>query len=281
MGISVGEYVYVCVCQEEEEEEEKKNEEQRKDTNDQYSSHAPRNLIRRRRMQHHLIRVLRRVPAHRLRPVIADGVREHFPITVEVGGRDGPADLGVSLEFSFLHRVPEVEGAVGPGGGEDAVHRVDGDAVDGVCLGFAIDCLPRAFEGVVAAGVLADEHDGAAAFDAAARERVRRGEAGEGASLEAETGHFRLENRVWFAEVDDVEVAIGGTDDKHLVARRHCRHSVLALHCRQRRRRAQIPVLHRLVPGPRHEQRLRRVSGVKNHFAAADGLVVRGDLNRR
>lgn len=89
-------------------------------------------LINRNRMQHDLIGRLRRIDGVPFTPVVADGVGEDGAVAVEAGGRDGAADGRVALETMLSVFVPEVEGAVGAGGAEGAVHRVEGDGVDRV-----------------------------------------------------------------------------------------------------------------------------------------------------
>lgn len=81
-------------------------------------------------MQHDLIGRLRGIDCVAFAPVVADSVGEDGAGTVECCGRDGPADLRVPLESMLGVLVPEMEGAVGAGCAEGAVHRVEGDGID-------------------------------------------------------------------------------------------------------------------------------------------------------
>lgn len=105
-------------------------------------------------MQHDLVDRLRGVDRVAFAPVVADGVGEDAAGAVEGRGRDRPAHLRVPLEPMLGVLVPEMEGAVGAGGAEGAVHRVEGDGVDAehvrhvACRGRR---LSVAFEGKVGA----------------------------------------------------------------------------------------------------------------------------------
>lgn len=102
------------------------------------------------RMQHDLVRVLRRVAGVALAPVVADAVCEDGAIAVEGAGRDGPANRRVALEPVLSHAVPEVKGAVRSGGAERAVLRVEGNGVDSIYVGHVIlRRVPVALEGEV------------------------------------------------------------------------------------------------------------------------------------
>lgn len=96
-------------------------------------------------MQLDLGRVLRRVVRVALAPVVGDGVGEDVAVAGEVSCGDGAADVGVALKAVLGVFVPEVECAVGAGGAEGAVLRVEGDGVDGV------DFCDIALRGVVLA----------------------------------------------------------------------------------------------------------------------------------
>jgi hypothetical protein len=99
--------------------------------------------------------ILGRVSAKALAPVVANRVGEDVAFAREACGGDGAADLGVALEAMLCVLVPEVEGAVGAGGAEGAVLRVEGDGVDGVDFGHVAlggVLLAVAFEGEVEAG---------------------------------------------------------------------------------------------------------------------------------
>lgn len=105
-------------------------------------------------MQHDLIRRLGRIDRVPFTPIVTDRVGEDGAGAVESGGGNGAADLRVALEAVLGVLVPEVEGAVGPGGAEGAVDRVEGDCVDGVDVGdvaLARWGLAVAFEGEVGA----------------------------------------------------------------------------------------------------------------------------------
>lgn len=54
----------------------------------------------------------------------------------------------------------------------------------------------------------------------------------------------------------------------------------MALHRRDGLRLPEVPVLDRLIPGSRYQQRLRRIARVGDHLAAADGGIVGGYLLR-
>lgn len=106
-------------------------------------------------MQHdlgHLLLGVLRVP---LAPIIADCIRKDIAVAVERRGNDGPADLRVALEPMLGVLVPEVEGAVGAGGAEGAVLRMEGDGVDAVDVALVARVggrLAVAFEGEVGSG---------------------------------------------------------------------------------------------------------------------------------
>lgn len=107
------------------------------------------------RMQLDLDRVLRGVSAEALAPVVGHGVSEDVAVAGECGGGDGASDFRVALEAVLCVLVPEVEGAVGAGGAEGTVLRVERDGVDGkdfgdVALGGVL--LAVAFEGEIEAG---------------------------------------------------------------------------------------------------------------------------------
>lgn len=111
-------------------------------------------LINRNRMQHDLIGRLRRIDGVPFTPVVADGISEYGAIAVEAGCGDGAADGRVALEAMLSVFVPEVEGAVGAGGAEGAVHRVERDGVDRVHvrrMGAVGRGFPVAAEGEVGA----------------------------------------------------------------------------------------------------------------------------------
>ena len=82
-------------------------------------------------MQHDLVWILLVVKSVACAPVVANGVGKDIPRPVEIRRRDRSADFGVPLEAVLGVFVPEVEGAVGAGGAEGAVHRVEGYSVHG------------------------------------------------------------------------------------------------------------------------------------------------------
>lgn len=86
-------------------------------------------------VQHHLDGLLLVVVLVALAPVVADGVGKDGARLVEGRRHDGPADARVALEAVLSVLVPEVEGAVRPGGAEGAVDGVEGDVVDGEDVG--------------------------------------------------------------------------------------------------------------------------------------------------
>lgn len=78
-------------------------------------------------------------------------------------------------------------------------------------------------------------------------------------------------------QTHNVNVSLCGTDDKQLVLGVHGVHSVLTVDVRDRGRLAQVPVLDRLVPRSRNQD---RPCGTRHidEASTADGLLVRGDL---
>ena len=80
-------------------------------------------------MQHDLIGRLRGIDGVAFAPVVADRVGEDAAGAIECRGRYGSADLRVPFESVLGVLVPEMEGAVGAGCAESAVHRVEGDGV--------------------------------------------------------------------------------------------------------------------------------------------------------
>jgi hypothetical protein len=103
-------------------------------------------------MQLNLDRIPLRIASKPLTPIIAHGIRKDISIFAEARGDDAATDFRVPLETVFGILVPEVECAVGAGGAEGAVLRVEGDAVYRVDFcGFAGGCvlLAVAFEGEV------------------------------------------------------------------------------------------------------------------------------------
>lgn len=83
-------------------------------------------------MQHQLDGLLLVVGLVALGPVVTDRIGKDVTVFVELGRRDGPADVGVALEAVLGVLVPEVKRAVRAGGREGAVLGVEGDVVDRV-----------------------------------------------------------------------------------------------------------------------------------------------------
>lgn len=74
-----------------------------------------------------------------LTPVVANRISKNGTVLVECRGSDAAAYVGVSLEAVLGVLVPEVECPVRPGGAEGAMNWVEGDVVDGVDIGDAVD----------------------------------------------------------------------------------------------------------------------------------------------
>src|ERR1700744_6268375 len=64
------------------------------------------------RMQHDLDRVLRRIMRVAPTPVVGYSVCEDVAVSIECGGANGTADLGVSFQSVLCVLVPEVEGPI-------------------------------------------------------------------------------------------------------------------------------------------------------------------------
>jgi len=118
--------------------------------------------------------------------------------------------------------------------------------------------------------------DSASTLDAANSKTGSVGEAAHNSSLPLERALERLVELVGLREVDDVDVAVGGTNDEHLVSDRvHGVDAILALQGSDGVGCAQIPVLDGLVPRASDEH-----GGVVygDGLDAADRLVVGSDL---
>ena len=83
-------------------------------------------------MQLDLDRICLRVASKALTPVIAHSVGKDVAVFAEARCHDGAAYFGVAFQTVLGVLVPEVECAVGAGGGESAVLGVEGDCVYGV-----------------------------------------------------------------------------------------------------------------------------------------------------
>lgn len=238
-------------------------------------------LIRRDGVEHDLVGLLGGIESVTLAPIVADGVREDVAVLVEVGCRNCAAHVRVPLETVLGVLVPEVEGAVGAGGGEGAMLRVEADgveAVDVANVAIISGGLAVAFEAEVAAGVLVlDVLDGAAAFDTADCEPLGVCEGLDAACLPLEWRWDRLEEGAWGLQVDDVDVAFGRANDEHVVTRVHGVDALLACECGDRGLLAQVPVFDGLVPGTGDQDLgVVDVAGLD----ALDSIVVSGDLSR-
>ena len=173
-------------------------------------------------VQHDFVHRLRRIEGVAFAPIVADRVCEHGSRAIEVRAADRAPDLRVSLQAMFGILVPEVECSVGTGGAECAVLRVEADSVDAIYIADVSGigwCLSVAFETEVRARIFFfDVLDRAAAFDAADCEAGCICETGHDARLPFEGGLESFVEYSWFVEVDDVDVAVCGADDEHLVA---------------------------------------------------------------
>lgn len=240
-------------------------------------------------MQHDLVHPsghIRRIP---FTPIVTDTIREDAARAIEIRRADGAAHLGIPLEPMLCVLVPEMEGAVAAGGAEGAVLRVEGDGVDAVDVG-AVVCGAGgggargggrgavAFEGEVGGGVLfLDVLDGAAALDAADGEAGAVVEARHDARLPFQG---RLDGFVEFArvaEVDDVDVAVGGRDDEEGADDVEGVDAFLAGDGGDGVGGAEVPVFHGFVPGAGDEH-LGLLGWDVDEAGAADGGVVGGDL---
>ena len=125
-------------------------------------------------MQHDFIRHLRHVALKTFTPIITHGVRENITRTGEISRADAAADLGEALKAVLSVLVPEMEAAIGAGGAEGAVLRVEGDSVNAVNVtdvALRRGCRAVAFEGEVRRRVFVlDVLDRAPPFDAPHRE---------------------------------------------------------------------------------------------------------------
>lgn len=104
-------------------------------------------------MQHNLIHHLRIILTIPLTPIITNRVRKTITSFIKRRSADRASCRRIAFETVFSDAVPEVEGAVRAGGGEGAVHGVEGDGVDGVDVGHVVGWgVAVAFEGEVRAG---------------------------------------------------------------------------------------------------------------------------------
>ena len=77
----------------------------------------------------------------------------------------------------------------------------------------------------------------------------------------------------WFVERDDVDVAVGGADDEHLVFAVDAVDALLTGDCGDGVRGAEVPVLDCFVPAAGYED-LACLAGDVDHADGADGLFV-------
>jgi hypothetical protein len=224
-------------------------------------------------MQFDLDRIRGRVPAVPLAPIVADRVRKYVSRAAEARGGDAAADLRVALEAVLCVLVPEVKGAVGAGGAEGAVHGVERDCVNGVDFGDVAlrgVGLAVAFEGEVEAvggrisircleGLVAgrdkpsililDVLDRAPPFNRPDREARRIAEAAHDARLPLQRTRNRLVDLGRVLQVDHVDVALGGRDNKQLVLDVHAVDALARVERGNGLCALEVPEFDRLVPG--------------------------------
>ncbi len=232
-------------------------------------------------MQHDLVWGLLRMRCISSTPIIADRICKNVSIPREAGRADRSPHGRKPLQPVFSVLVPEVKGTVTACGAESAVLWMEGDGVNGVDA-TDVAVWPRArrvavtFEGKVEVCVfLLNILDGAAAFDAADCKAHSVGETADDSGLVFQR---RLEGLVKFGrfvEVDDVNVAIGSSDDEESILDVQGVDALLVLDVGHGGRAAEVPVLDRLVPRARHEHLIARGF---NKAAHSDRLVVSSDL---
>lgn len=251
-------------------------------------------------MQHDLIHPSGHIGRIPFTPIITNTIREDPTRAVKIRRADGAPDLRVALQPMFGVLVPEMEGAVAAGGAEGAVLRVEGNGVDAVdvCVvvarrggaggggaargaaaaGGGDDGGAVAFEGEVRGGVfILDVLDGASPLDAADGEARAVVEAGDDTGLPFQRGLDGFVEFGGFAEVDDVDVAVGGCDDEQGSHDVEAVDAFLAGDRGDGVRGAEVPVFDGFVPGARDEH-LGLLGGDVDEAGAADGGVVGGDL---
>ena len=258
-------------------------------------------------MQHNLCLNLRRIGRISLAPIVTHRIGENGACLVEARAGDHAPDFRVALEPVLGVLVPEVVGPVAAGSAEGAVYWMEGDGVDAVHVRHVTRVgrtLPVAFEGKVEAargsqlvskirrdinhserrehgslpGVLfLDVLYRAPPLDAPHRKPAGVGEAADDARLPLQRALQRLVELGRVVEADDVDVPVRRADDQQLLLGVERVHPFLAADRRDRRLLAQVPVLDRLVPRPRHQHRPVRARHV-DEAAAPDGFIVRGHL---
>ena len=105
------------------------------------------------------------------------------------------------------------------------------------------------------------------------------GEAADYPRLPLQGGLHGLVEFGRLVEVDDVDVAVCGTDDQQLVLDVHGVDAFLALDRGDWCRLTQIPVFDGLVPRAGDQEWLAAHGGIGDHVAASNGRVMRGNLN--
>lgn len=236
-------------------------------------------FIRPHRVQHNLVGSLLSVGRITLAPIVANRVSKDIAIAAERSARDRAANGRVALESVLSIFIPEVERAVTTGSTESSVYGVEVDRVDGVDIADITIGLTVALEGEVGSRVLLlDVLNSAAALNTTDREAGSISEATDYPCLILEGGLHSLVEFGRVVEINDIDVAVRGTDNKQLVLDIHCVNAILAINLRNGVRLSQIPVFDRLIPGSRHEKRRPADCRVGNHVAASNWRIVRGNL---
>ena len=119
--------------------------------------------------------------------------------------------------------------------------------------------------------------NGASSFDRTNGKALGIVEATNHTSLPFERALHRLIELAGVLQVDDVDVAISGSDHEQVVAHIHGVDALLGLHRSGRVRRAEIPVLDLLVPATCHRHGRAVGLEVANTL---NGHIVSGDLHR-
>lgn len=173
-------------------------------------------------MKHNLVRRLLGVEVVALAPIVTDGIGKNVSRAVEPCRGDGTSHFGVSFQSVFGVLVPEMESSVAACCAKGAVDRVEANGVDGedvADVAVVGRCLTMAFETEVVAGVfVVDVLDRAAAFYTAHCETCAVAEGADYAGLPLERRLDGFEEGGGVLEVDDVDPALCGSNDEHLVA---------------------------------------------------------------
>ena len=151
-------------------------------------------------------------------PIIAHRVRKDIPRTIKGCARNCAPGLWITLQSVLGIFIPEVKGPVRASGAEGAVYWVEAYCVDAINVADVAlrgGRLTVAFEAEVGSRIFVfDVLDCAAPFYATNCEAAGVGEARHNARLPFEGGlHCFVELRR-FAQVDDVDVAICGSNDE-------------------------------------------------------------------